>query len=204
MARVTGQRAAQQLQGLALRVHRATGAVRERHHAIHLREVRQGFGKDVAAEAVGDGARHRGRTVHRGQDADVVARGHAAVAAHNAHEARGLRHQDGGAGVQRGNLGGVAFEVGHAQVVHMHVLAPAYGLRGKTDDLAVATHRRTGLHIAHRHFVAGRNQAADGQAFFGQHRAGDQLLAGDDHIVIGMQTDGNRRAGSAHIRLRIR
>ena len=169
MARVTGQRAAQQLQGLALGVHRATGAVRERHDAVHLRVVRQGFGKYVPAEAVGDGARHRGRTVHRGQDADVVARGHAAVAAHNAHESGRLRHQHRGAGVQRGDLRGIAFEIGHAQVVHMHMLATAYGLRGKADDLAVATHRRTGLHIAHRHFVARRNQAADGEALLGKY-----------------------------------
>ena len=81
----------------------------------------------------------------------------------------------------------------------MHMLATAYGLRGKADDLAVAAHRRTGLHIAHRHFVAGRNQAADGEALLGQHGTGDQLLAGDDHIVIGVQADRNRRAGRAHI-----
>lgn len=203
MAGVTGQRAAQQLQGLTLRVHRATGTVGERHHAVHLRVIRQGFGKDVAAKAVGDGTRHRGRTVHRGQDADVIAGRHTAIAAHNAHEAGGLRHQNGGAGVERGALGGVAREVGHAQVVHMHMLAPADRLGGKTDDLAVTAHRRTSLQIAHRHFVARRNQAADSDALLSQHRTGHQLLAGDDHIVIGVQADGDSGAGNAHITPRL-
>ena len=46
--------------------------------------VRERLGMDVAAEVVGDRARHRRRAVHRGQDADVVARRDAAVGAHDA------------------------------------------------------------------------------------------------------------------------
>ncbi len=70
-------------------------------HAVDVGVVGQGARVDVAAEVVGDGARDGGRTVHRRQDADVVARGDATVGPHDALErGRGL-DIGGGMGIAR-------------------------------------------------------------------------------------------------------
>ncbi|KAG1606322.1 hypothetical protein G6F45_014005 [Rhizopus arrhizus] len=67
---------------------------------------------------VGDGACHRGRTVHAGQDADVVARGNAAVGAHDAVERGRLRHVV--CRVRALPHGIVALEVREFQVLRVH------------------------------------------------------------------------------------
>ena len=88
VARVAAERAPQHLQRLAGAVGRAAGAVRQRDDAVDVREARERARVGVAAEVVGDRARDRRRAVHRGQDADVVARRDAAVGADDAVERR--------------------------------------------------------------------------------------------------------------------
>ena len=140
---------------------------------------------DIAAEMIGDGARHRGRAVHGGEDADVVARGDAAVLAHDALEAR----RPGGRGrrLRLGAVGMVAREVTHRQVVRVHMLPRADRLAREADDLPVAAHGGTRLDRALGHLVARRNQAGDGNAFARDVRPRDQLVERDHDIVIGVQ-----------------
>ena len=68
--------ALQHVEALALRRHAAAGAVHERHHAVDLRIVVEHAG---AVDLLGDEARDRCRAVHRGEDADIVARADLAV-----------------------------------------------------------------------------------------------------------------------------
>ena len=117
--------------------------------------VGQRLGMDVAAEVIGDGARHGGRAVHAGEDADVVAGGDAAVGAHDALEGCRLRRRLR-SGARRRAIGVVARELGHRQVVRVHVLAGLDVARGDADDLVVAAHRLAGGDRAHRHLVARR------------------------------------------------
>ena len=147
----------------------------------------QCLGVDVAPEVVGDRARRGGRAVHRGQHADVVARGDAAVGADDALEGRRLGDVGGG---QRAGAGVVrAREVAERQVVRVHVLAGRDRLRRAADDLVVAPH---GLALGDRtrgDLVARRHQAGDGDALVGQHRAAEQLLPRDDDVVGRVDAD---------------
>ncbi|KAG0924415.1 hypothetical protein G6F66_015045 [Rhizopus arrhizus] len=131
---------------------------------------------------VGDGACHRGRTVHAGQDADVVARGNAAVGAHDAVERGRLRHVV--CRVRALPHGIVALEVREFQVLRVHVLARRNVLPRHPDDLVVAAHGLARRDGAHGHLVAGRHQALHRHPFAFQPRAADQLTPGD-HDVVG-------------------
>ena len=138
--RVAGQRAAQHAQRLALG-HAAAGLVRQRHHAIDIRELRQRIvaGERIAAEHIGDQPGDMRRAVHRRQDADVVARRHAAVRSADAVE---RRRRVGVVGRLRIDAVGVVLgEVAHLAVLHVHVLAGRDRARGEADDLAIAAHR---------------------------------------------------------------
>ena len=120
--RVAGQRAAQHAQRLALG-HAAAGLVRQRHHAIDVGILRQRIvaGERIAAEHIGDQSRDMRRAVHRRQDADVVARRHAAVRPADAVE---RRRRVGVVGRLRIDAVGVVLgEVAHLAVLHVHVLA---------------------------------------------------------------------------------
>ena len=92
VARIAGERAAQQWQRLACR-HAAAGLVRQRDHAVDVREIGQRVvaGERVALERIGDEAGGMGAAIHRGEDADVVARGDAPVRTADALEGRRLR-----------------------------------------------------------------------------------------------------------------
>ncbi|MNV52856.1 hypothetical protein D3C71_1449700 [compost metagenome] len=187
VARIAAQRAAQHFQRLALAAGGTARAVRQRHHAVHVRTGGQRVGMDVAAEMVGDGARHRGRTVHAGQDADVVARGDAAVGAHDAIEGGGLRHVVSGVRALPHRV--VALEFRELQIVRVHVLSGRDGLPRHADDLVVAAHRLTRRNGAHGHLVAGRHQPLHRHAFAFQPRAADQLAPGDHHVVRRVNAD---------------
>jgi hypothetical protein len=77
----------------------------------------------------------------------------------------------------------------------MHMLARGDVARGKTNDLVVAAHRLALRNGTGGYFVAGRNQALDGDAF--NRGAAHQLGAGDQHVVVGVQAD--KGSGLGHI-----
>ena len=138
-----------------------------------------------------DRARHRGRAVHAGEDADVVARRDAAVGAHDALEGRRLARRTS-VSFTSDAKGVVALEVAHRQVVHVHVLAGLDVARGEADDLVVAPHRLALRDVAHRELVAGRDACTDrAHVFFLDQRVPvGELDARDDDVVVGVQADG--------------
>ena len=88
VARITAQRAAQNLHAFALDVHAAAAAVRQRNHTINVGKI----GERAAFECVGNAVGNGGGTIHRRQNAEIVARRHAPVGANDAHE--GCRRVD--------------------------------------------------------------------------------------------------------------
>jgi hypothetical protein len=155
--------------------------VREGDHAVHVRE----FIQCRTLEGIGDVLGHRGRAVHGGKDADVVARGDAAIGSHDSLEGRGLRRE-------RRRLVGlaksiVAREVADFQVVRMDVLAGRDRLRGESYDLAVAPHGLVGRDRARGHLVPGRDEFLADDALLQEVRAGFEVAAGDHDIVGGVQ-----------------
>ena len=87
-------------------------------------------------EVIGDVARHGGRAVHRGDDADVVAGADPARAPVIAHEAAaevGGQHS-GRVGLDRELMVGPGF--GHGEVVQMDVITRRDVLRGDANHLA--------------------------------------------------------------------
>ena len=83
MRRVAPLGPPQHVEALAVRGKPAAGAVHECHHAIDLRMIREQAG---ALHLARDEARRRRRTVHRCQNADVVARAGLAAGARVAFE----------------------------------------------------------------------------------------------------------------------
>ena len=73
MPRVAGDGTAEHVGRLAVARHAATGLVRERDDAVDIGIVIQ-----PVFEMLRDHARHRGRAIHAGEDADVVTRRDAA------------------------------------------------------------------------------------------------------------------------------
>ena len=193
MPRVAAERSAQHLQRLAGAVGRAAGAVRQRDDAVDVREALERARVGVAPEVVGDRARHRRRAVHRGEDADVVARRDAAVGADDAVEGRRVGDVLGRLGAARRRV--LAREARELEVVGVDVLARRDRLLGAADDLVVAAHRRAGGDRPRRDLVAGRNQADDGDAFALDARAADELAARDDDVVVRVDADDERVAG---------
>ena len=142
VARIAAEGAAQHLQRLAVAGGGAAGAVRQRDHAVDVREARERGWIGVAAEVVGDRPRHRRRAVDRGQDADVVARRDPAVGADDAVEGRALDGVVGRLGAARRRV--VARESRELEVVRVDVLPRRDRLLGAADDLVVAAHRIAG------------------------------------------------------------
>ena len=194
MPRIAAERPPQQRQRLVLR-HAAAGLVGQRHHAVDIREIGQRIvaGERILLEHVGDDAGDMGAAIHRGEDADIVARRHAAVGAANALEGRGqieIRHR-----LDVDAIGIVLGEIAHAAVLGVHVLARRNRHGGKADDLAVAAHRLAHGDRLDRDLVAGRNPLDRGDAV-GHHHARRQARARDQHAVVRMQAnDGCRGHG---------
>ena len=151
---VAGERAPQDLHALALRVHAAAGAVRERDDAVDVREAHA-----EARRAVKWSAMPRATVAEqftRGQDADVVARRDAAVGARTM-----PMNVAGRLDVSRRLGVGAERVVARrtspiAEVVRVHVLARRDRAAGEADDLVVATHGSPGC--------AGRDLVAAGMA----------------------------------------
>ncbi len=185
--RIAAERAAQQRQRLVLR-HAAAGLVGQRDHAVDIGKVGQRIiaGERILLEDVGDDAGDMGAAIHRGEDADIVARRDAAVRAADALEGRGQievrRRLDVDA------IGIVLGEIAHAAVLRVHVLARRDRHRRKADDLAIAPDRLAHGDRLDRDLVAGGNALDRGDAV-GHHRARRQARARDQHAVVGMQAD---------------
>jgi hypothetical protein len=147
----------------------------------------------LAREVTGNPARDRRRAIHRRQDSDVVARRDPAVRPDNAHERRGLRDE-----LRRLRVGAeriVALEAAHREVVQMHVLAGGDVAAREADDLVVALDRGARAYRMRRDLVPDGDEAADREILFADPRAADQLRAGDDDVVVGMKSNGERSAG---------
>ena len=71
----------------------------------------------------------------------------------------------------------------------MHVFARCNRLDRESDDLVIAPNRRALRDSLSRDFVAGWHHAFDADAFALQLRAGDELHACDDHVVVRVQAD---------------
>ena len=71
----------------------------------------------------------------------------------------------------------------------MDVLARRNGAACEADDLVVATHGLADGDRARRDLVARRHEADDGDVLVEQFGAADELLAGDDDVVGGVQPD---------------
>ena len=151
MAGVAPLRALQRLVALAGAGEPAARAVHERDDAVDVGVVGQDAG---AGHRLRHEAGHRGRAVHAGEDADVVARSGLAVAAAEALE--------GGAGLGRQQdllarvlgEGVVALELGERAVVRVHVGAGRDVLGGEADDLPELEHRLALGDRLRRHLVA--------------------------------------------------
>ena len=64
---------------------------------------------------------------------------------------------------------------------------------GQPDGLVVAAHGFARPDVVSGQFVARRNQVAHAQLFGVDQRIGQQLLTGNQHVVVGVQADGQRR-----------
>ena len=191
MPRIAAERPPQQRQRLVLR-HAAAGLVGQRDHAVDIREIGQRIvaGEWILLEHVGDDAGDMGAAIHRGEDADIVARRHPAVGAANALEGRGqieIRHR-----LDVDAVGIVLGEIAHAAVLRVDVLARRNRHRRKADDLAVAAYRLAHGDRLDRDLVAGRNPLDRGDAV-GHHHARRQARARDQHAVVRMQANDGCR-----------
>ena len=95
---------------------------------------------------VSNGTRHRGRAIDAGQNAYVIACGHASVSPHITHELGVLQcrfwFDVGAVGVVARK---VAFVVAQVQVVRVYVFAGRNSLARKTNDLVVAPNSLAGF-----------------------------------------------------------
>ncbi len=190
VARVAAERAPQQCERFVLR-HAAAGLVGERNDAVDIGIVGERIvpGEGILLEHVGDHAGHMGAAIHRGEDADIVARRDAAVAAPEAHESR--RQIEIRRRLDVHAIGVVAVEIAHAAILGVDVLARRNRLRREADDLAVAADLFAGRDGADGDLVAGGNALAGHHAF--RHLdTGQQRGARDQYSVVVMQTNDGR------------
>ena len=187
MPRIAAERAAKQRQRFVLR-HAAAGLVRQRDHAIDVGEIRQRIvaGERILLEDIRNHAGDMRAAIHRGEDADIIARRDATVGTADAVKGRRqieIRHR---LYVDAERI--VFCEVTHAAVLGVDVLARRNRRGGKADDLAVAPDRLADGDRPDRDLVPGRN-ALDGGDAVGHHHARRQARARDQHAVIRMQAD---------------
>ena len=206
MGRVAAQGPAQHRHALALGIDAATDAMGQGYHAVDMGIGLQRLGVDVSPEVVGHCPRHRRRAIHRGEDTDVVAGRHPTIGTDDAPEAALDRHRRATGLDAEGMLPG---EVAHGEVVHVDVAARGDGLPGEADDLTIASYRLAHRYRTHGNLVTGRHRFANPHPLLRQFQARYQWLAGDEHIVLGMQAQGGaggrRRAATGdqfHVRLR--
>ena len=171
--------------------HAAAMAVDEGHDAVDRRIIVEDAG---AVEGVGDEARHRGRAVHRGEDADIVPRPDLAVRALVALEGAALGERQHM--LRLGGLGElvVAGEIVDAAIVLVDVLARPDRHLGEADDLPEFPDRLALGDRHRRHLVALRHPAHRRHAL--RHRTGQDRVDRDEEVVIGMEAKDARILGA--------
>ena len=80
----------------------------------------------------------------------------------------------------------------------MNMLTRCDGLAGESDDLVIAAHRSALCDRFGRNFVARWHHAFDHDTIALQLRARDELHAGDDHIIVGVQAN-RELSGGEHV-----
>ena len=191
MPRITAERPAQNRQRLILS-HAAAGLVGQRHHAIDIGKIGQRIvaGERILLEDIRHHAGDMGAAVHAGEDADVVAGGDAAVRALDTVEGRRqikVRRRRY-VNAERIILG----EIAHAAILRVDMLSRCDRLRGKADDLAVATDRFACCDGTDRNLVA-RGNALDRDDTLRHLDARHQAATCDQHAIVGMQSDHGGR-----------
>ena len=191
VSRIAGQGAAQHVEVLAGRGHAAAAALGKGGHAIHIGKGCQPLGREVG----GDALDHGGRAVDRGQDADEVARAHAAARSHKSLEsgAQLLGHVVHGPYV--GTERGVAVVVHQLEVVAVHIVARLQVACGDADHRVVLLDLLALGDAACRDLVAGRHLGARAHSQLGNVLAQGQGGLGHQHIVVGVQVQQGRRGG---------
>ena len=188
MRRIAPLRPPQQIPAFAIGGHAAAGAVNESDGAVDFRIVVEHAG---AIDLLGDEFCRRGRAIHRGENADIIARAGLAVRPHITLKRRALLRRQHLVVLCRLRETILAREIVHLDVMLVHPIAGRDRFCGKADDLAVFPHRRAFGDGSHGHLVAARDALARGQA--GSLGVGGDLIDGDDDIVIGRKADGSRR-----------
>ena len=141
--------------------------MRERDDTVDLRIVVE---KARAFGRLGDEARRRGRAVHAGQDADIVARADAAVRPAIALERRLLGDRQDVDGLGRLAEPVVAVEIVHLDIVLVHPGARRDPLLRKADDLPELDDRRARVDRGDRHLVPEGYALGSGDAVAGLFR----------------------------------
>ena len=191
VARVARQRAAQHVKVFAGGRHAAAAGLGKGGHAIHVGVGGQPLGREVRGNALDDG----GRAVHRRQDADEIARAHAATRPHKALEggAFGLGHV-----IHRlhvGAKGRVAVVVHQLQVVAVHVVAGLQVARGHANHGVVFFDLLARCNAARGNLVAGGHLGARAHPQFRNLLPQGQSGFGHQHVVVGVQVQ-QRAIGS--------
>ena len=193
MPRITAERAAEHVHAFAVDIHSAATAVGQCNDAVDVGKGVQRAG----LERVGDAVRYGRGAIDRRQNADIVARRHAPVGTNDA--LKRCRRIDVARRPGIGAEGVIARELAHRQIVQMHMLARRDRAFGEANDLVVALDWRAGSKRARCDFVPGWNQPRHLDVLVEQHRPRDELLSRDDHVVVGMQANGQRGLGQHEI-----
>ena len=187
--RVLDARAAKHVETFALAGHAAAAGVGDRHHAVDVGKRLQhprSFGR--LGDHPGDGR----RAVHRGQDGHIVANAHPTVRAPIAHE--------GGAPVPCARHWATLAARRSSRppgFLHMHV-SPGRNVTRRSRSPGRTSGR--GFGGWRRSPSAARGDGFEGADAFAAHRrAGGHALAGDDDIVVRVQSDYRRRL-HVHVR----
>ena len=196
MARETGEGPAQQPQRF-IHGHAAAGFMRQRHHAIHIAPGGQGIiaGDRVFLELARDQFRNMGGTIHRGDDADVIACRYSAIGATNTHEACRHIHVIGRLRILAPGV--IPREIAHFAIMRMHPGARFNRIRRKANDLPIALDGLALRMRADRNLMAGRDAPFANADAGGHFRAGREWNARNHHAITRVQADDRRQGGGA-------
>ena len=160
----------------------------DRNDAVDVRKLIEQAG---FFRRFGDKLRHRAGAVHRGENAQIIARAVAAVGAPVAHESSVLVNRS-----EFGVLAGkavVAAVLAHAEIVNMNMLAGRDRGFGLADDLTVADDVFAFGDVAGGDLVTAGNHLGEGNGHTFDDRSGSQIGKRDHDIIVAMQTDGVAR-----------
>ena len=186
--------ARQHVEAFALARHAAAGAVDEGDDAVDVGIVVE---HARLLDLARDVARHRRRAIHRGEDAEIVARARLAAGATEALEGRLAFDRQDRRGPSVLAEAVVAVEMADGAIVLVHPLARRDRRRGEADDLAELAHRLADRDRRGGELVAPGN-ALDRDRRADRRVAGTDFVDGDHHVVLRMQAKGARRAHGIH------